>query len=53
MPSDSRPLSSDREALKQRFRERYPIYTATADVIIPVRGMPKTVVEDIRKDFSA
>ncbi len=53
MPSDDRPLSSDREALKQRFRERYPIYSSTADVIIPVRGMPKTVVEDIRKDFSA
>lgn len=53
LPTDDRPLSSDREALEKRFKERYPIYQATADVIIPVQGPPKTVAEAIRKDFSS
>ncbi|MBQ3261785.1 MAG: shikimate dehydrogenase [Oscillospiraceae bacterium] len=53
LPTDDRPLSADREALEQRFRERYPIYKATADVIVPVKGLPKTVAETIRKDFEA
>lgn len=51
LPTDDRPLSSDRAALEQRFRERYPIYKATADVIIPVKGYPKRVAEEIREDF--
>lgn len=51
LPTDDRPLSSDRAALEQRFRERYPIYKATADVIIPVKGYPKRVAEDIREEF--
>ena len=51
LPTDDRPLSADRAALEQRFRERYPIYKATADVIIPVKGLPRTVAEAIRKDF--
>ena len=33
-PSDSRPLSRDREALHRRYEERYDIYCATADHII-------------------
>ena len=53
LPTDDRPLSSDREALEQRFRERYPIYKATADVSVPVKGLPKTVAEAIRKDFQS
>ena len=53
LPTDDRPLSSDREALEKRFRERYPIYKATADVIVPVKGLPKTVAEAIRKDFQS
>ena len=51
LPTDDRPLSADREALEKRFEERYPIYQATADVVIPVKGLPKTVAEAIRKDF--
>ena len=51
LPTDDRPLSADREALEQRFKERYPIYQATADAVIPVQGPPKTVAEAIRKDF--
>lgn len=53
LPTDDRPLSADRETLEQRFTERYPIYRATADVIVPVKGLPKTVAEAIRKDFEA
>ena len=53
LPTDDRPLSADRAALEQRFRERYPIYKATADVVIPVRGYPKRVAEEIREDFLA
>ena len=30
-PSADRPLSSDREMLERRFKERYPIYTSTCD----------------------
>ena len=51
LPTDDRPLSADREALEQRFKERYPIYQATSDAVIPVQGPPKTVAEAIRKDF--
>lgn len=53
LPTDDRPLSSDREALEKRFQERYPIYKATADVTVPVKGTPKVVAEAIRKDFEA
>ena len=31
-----RPLSSDREMLAQRYRDRYPIYRACADIILPI-----------------
>lgn len=30
-PSSDRPLSSDREMLERRYKERYPIYTSTCD----------------------
>ncbi len=34
MPTDDRPLSSDREMLTKRYHERLPIYRACADVIV-------------------
>ena len=34
-PTASRPLSSDRKALEQRYKERYPIYTSTCDLRMP------------------
>ena len=52
MPTDDRPLSSDRAALKQRYEERYPIYIATADAVIPVTGTPEAVAGAIRKELS-
>lgn len=51
LPTDDRPLSADRAAMEQRFRERYPIYQAAADAVVPVTGPPETVAETIRKDF--
>ena len=38
IPTDDRPLSSDYEALKKRFEERYDIYTSSADKEIYVDG---------------
>ena len=50
-PSDDRPLSRDREALEQRYAERYPRYVAAADTGIPVRGNADTVAQAIREEF--
>jgi shikimate dehydrogenase len=50
-PSDDRPLSRDREALEQRYAERYPRYVAAADTGIPVRGSADTVAQAIREEF--
>ena len=52
LPTDDRPLSSDRAALKKRYDERYPIYTATADSVIPVTGSPEDVAAAIRKELA-
>ena len=51
LPTDDRPLSSTKEAIAARYRERYPRYMAVADVQIPVVGTPEQVVETIGKDF--
>ena len=42
-----RPLSRSSIALKQRFSERYPIYTAVCDARIPVIGMPEDVAAQV------
>ena len=52
LPTDDRPLSSDRAALQRRYDERYPVYTATADAVIPVRGTPEDVAAAIQKEFA-
>ena len=51
LPTGDRPLSSDRSALEQRYRERYDLYCGTADVRIPVTGDAQSVADTIRKDF--
>ena len=50
-PTPDRPLSMDREALAARYRERYPLYSAAADVILPPDEDISRRVETIRKDF--
>lgn len=52
LPTDDRPLSSDRAALEKRYAERYPVYTAAADAVIPVSGSPEDVAAAIRKELS-
>lgn len=47
MPTDDRPLSSDREALKKRFEERYDIYVSSADYEIHVDGKVENAVSKI------
>ena len=50
-PTASRPLSSDIEALKCRFEERYDKYIASADVEIRADGTVKEVADAIREEF--
>ena len=51
IPTSSRPLASDRAALEQRYRERYPIYTSVCDVRIDGSGSIEDVAERIIKEF--
>ena len=44
-----RPLSSNREMLETRYRERYPKYCACADIILPIGS---DVYENIEKLFN-
>ena len=47
IPTDSRPLASDREAIEKRYKERYSIYKNTADCIIDAGCTVEKVVEKI------
>lgn len=47
LPTDDRPLSSDREALMKRFEERYDIYVSSADFEIHVDGKVENSVTKI------
>ena len=38
IPTSDRPLSSDIDALKKRYEERYPIYKSTCDIEIDGNG---------------
>ena len=50
-PTEDRPLSSNREALKRRYEERYGRYCVVADVRIDVLGTPQEVAAEIGKDY--
>ncbi len=50
-PTGTRPLSSDREALKKRFEERYDIYVGCADVQTAANGTVNEVADIIKGDF--
>ncbi len=47
-----RPLSSDRDALLRRYRERYDVYCGCCDVPIDADGTVDQVVSRIREDMS-
>ena len=41
VPTSDRPLASDVDAIKKRYAERYPIYTAVADETIKIGAEPQ------------
>ena len=51
IPTEDRPLSSTKEAIMNRYRERYPIYLQTADLQVPNGGAPQEAAEFITRSF--
>lgn len=51
MPTADRPLSASREALERRYRERYGLYVAAADLVVDASGTIEDEVETIRKEM--
>jgi shikimate dehydrogenase len=51
-PTSDRPLSSDMEALRKRYEERYPIYRAACDCRIDGDGAVEDVAEAILCTFA-
>ena len=47
LPTADRPLADDTAKLRALYAERYPIYTAAADVTVPVTGTPEETVKTI------
>jgi shikimate dehydrogenase len=52
VPTSDRPLSSDREALRKRYEERYPIYTGTCDVHMKNDSTAEALANKITEDFT-
>lgn len=51
LPTQNRPLSSTREAIMQRYQERCPIYTKTADVVISNDTTAEVAAQRIERSF--
>ena len=51
LPTADRPLSSTREAIEARYRERYDRYIATADAVIPNGTTPEAAGAQIERSF--
>ena len=47
LPTDDRPLADDAAKLRALYQTRYPIYTAAADVTVPVTGTPEETAKTI------
>ena len=52
IPTSDRPLGNDREAIRKRYDERYPIYSSVGDITVDSNRDVNTVAEDIIKKFS-
>ncbi len=52
MPTEDRPLAKDREALENRFRERFPRYLSTCDKEIVSDEILEHTVFAIMEDFT-
>lgn len=51
IPTEDRPLSKTKEAIKARYEERYPIYCKSADVMIDASADAVGVAKIIEGDF--
>lgn len=51
IPTDSRPLSSDRIALENLYMTRYPIYNEACDSRIEAVGTPIEIAENILENY--
>lgn len=51
MPTEDRPLASTKEAIEERYKERYPIYTDTADYTINADCNAECVADKIERSF--
>ncbi len=51
IPTEDRPLASDRAAIDARYRERYPVYSGICDKRIDADGSVSEVCEKILEDF--
>lgn len=45
LPTSDRPLADDHAKLRTLYEARYPIYTAAADLRVPVMGTPEETVK--------
>ncbi|MBO7196677.1 MAG: shikimate dehydrogenase [Clostridia bacterium] len=50
-PTESRPLSSDAESIRQRYNERYSTYCDSCDIRIDADGTPEAVADKILENF--
>ncbi len=50
VPTQSRPLSSDRESMERKYRERYPVYKSVADVHLKTGDIAEETVRKITED---
>lgn len=53
VPTADRPLGNSRDAIEKRYRERYPIYCAAADVRVESNNGVETVADEVMKEFEA
>lgn len=51
IPTQDRPLSSTKDAITQRYRERYPVYTAAADVKVYNDDTPERAAQLVKRSF--
>ena len=51
IPTDDRPLSSTRDAIRQRYNERYNIYVSAADALIPNSSTPEAAAQLVERSF--
>jgi len=51
IPTEDRPLSSTKDAIVQRYQERYDTYVSTADKVIPNTGTPEAAAVLVERSF--